>query len=86
MGFDGTDVSAWEKEFKENINPIVLLVTSPPVQNKSIGSILDYDDPIMPSEWLEEFEKMEPAERQFILDELSAKPELWDTDEGVIYI
>jgi hypothetical protein len=29
---------------------------------------------------------MEPAERQFILDELSANPELWNQDEGVICI
>lgn len=86
MGFDGTDFSAWEKEFKENINPIALSVTSLPIQNKSIGSILDYDDPILPLDWLEEFEKMEPAERQFILDELSANPELWNQDEGVICI
>jgi hypothetical protein len=80
MGFKGTDFSAWEKEFKENINPITLSATSQQNQNKSICSILDYDDPILPLEWLDEFEKMEPAERQFILDELAARPQLWNDE------
>jgi hypothetical protein len=88
MRFDGTDFSAWEKEFKENITPIVF--TTALDKQKQLPtiqpSICEFDEPILPTEWLDEFAQMSPAEKQFILDELAAKPELWNTDEGVIYI
>ena len=29
---------------------------------------------------------MEPAERQFILDELADKPELWDEEQEVMFL
>ncbi len=33
--------------------------------------------------WREEFEDMEPAERQYVLDELAGRPDLWDESEVV---
>ena len=32
-------------------------------------------------DFLDEFERMEPEERQFVLDELAETPELWDEQE-----
>jgi hypothetical protein len=74
--FKGTDFSAWDREFKENINPTVLAT----LNTQSQYDIFDYDEPVLPTDWLEEFEKMEPAERQFILDELAARPQLWNDE------
>ena len=34
----------------------------------------------------DELEKMEPAERQSILDELAERPDLWDENEEVMYL
>ena len=35
----------------------------------------------LPYDFIEEFERMEPEERQFVLDELAEKPELWNEEE-----
>ena len=35
----------------------------------------------VPDDWLEELEAMDPAERRLILDELAARPDLWDEEE-----
>jgi len=45
----------------------------------------DWDDDKVRSV-LDEFEKMEPAERQFILDELGERPDLWDEEGEVMYL
>ncbi|OHB53667.1 MAG: hypothetical protein A2Y10_13065 [Planctomycetes bacterium GWF2_41_51] len=86
--FNGTEVAFWEKEFKENIQPIVFnsIIDKKKESSTIQPSICEFDEPILPTEWLEEFERMEPAERQFIIDELSVRPELWNQDEGVMYI
>jgi len=39
----------------------------------------------LPCDFITELEKMEPAERQFILDELAERPDLWDEEE-VMYL
>ena len=31
----------------------------------------------LPDNWLEELEAMEPAERQLVMNELAARPDLW---------
>lgn len=85
--FKGTEIEVWDKEYKDNINPMAFTIYNdkkdcPAVQQ----NISEFDEPILPMEWLDEFAQMSPAEKQFILDELAAKPELWNTDEGVMYI
>ena len=85
--FNGTEIDQWDKEFQDNINPMVFTISNDKKDCPAVQPIIpDYNDPILPTEWLEEFERMEPAERQFILDELSGRPELWNTDEGVMCI
>jgi proteasome lid subunit RPN8/RPN11 len=74
--FGATDKQAWDAEYEANIK-----VESPPIctaqsafksDRESVGGCgLRYD-------FLHEFENMEPAERQLILDELAERPDLWD--------
>jgi hypothetical protein len=40
----------------------------------------------LPYDFIEEFESMKPGERQFILDELADRPELWDEESDVMLI
>ena len=44
----------------------------------------DLDSYALPYDFLDEFEQMEPQERQFILDELADRPELWDPESEVM--
>ena len=37
----------------------------------------------VPDDWLDQLEAMEPAERQAILDELAARPDLWEESEVI---
>ncbi|MHC4538472.1 MAG: MPN domain-containing protein [Planctomycetota bacterium] len=46
----------------------------------------DLDSYCLPYDFLDEFERMELAERQFILDELAARPELWDPESEVMLL
>ena len=40
----------------------------------------------LPYDLLSEFEKMEPVQRQVILDELAERPELWDRESEVAFL
>ena len=46
----------------------------------------DLDDYALPYDFINEFEQMEPEERQFVLDELADRPELWDEESEVMVI
>ncbi|HAU36484.1 MAG TPA: hypothetical protein DCX07_02050, partial [Phycisphaerales bacterium] len=75
----------WEAEYQTHVIPGAL----------SWGDDLPYDESgrfgactrealashSVPDDWLAELEAMEPAERQLILDELAARPDLWDEQE-----
>jgi hypothetical protein len=51
---------------------------------EDVAAANDLTDCAVPYDILDEFEKMEPAERQFVLDELAARPELWDEETEVM--
>lgn len=86
--FVASDVAAWEAEYRANINPELSF-------GKEFGFSSQLDDPFdrlygplakepsgcFPEDWLEALEEMEPAERQHILDELAARPDLWGQQE-----
>ncbi|MGA2916612.1 MAG: hypothetical protein ABSE89_11360 [Sedimentisphaerales bacterium] len=78
--FRQIDLAGWYNEFKENINQVMLVTSNLAKQ----PGICDFDESILPAEWLDEFARMTPAEKQFILDELAAKPELWNDESEVI--
>ena len=53
---------------------------------ESIAANYDLSDFALPYDFLEEFEQMELQERQFILDELADRPELWDEESEVMLL
>jgi hypothetical protein len=79
--FGPSDHEAWEAEYQANIKAESLF--------KSFGSQVDLglDEDVssysVPNDWLEEFEDMEPAERQYVLDELAGRPDLWEESEVI---
>ena len=79
--FGPSDHELWDAEYAANIKAVDW-VTNRSTEEKTLtrNELSGY---ALPYDFLDEFEKMEPAERQFILDELSERPELWD-EEGVM--
>ena len=79
--FGPSDHDAWETEYQANIKPESLF--------KSFGSQVnlgleeDVSSDSVPNDWFEEFEDMEPAERQYVLDELAGRPDLWEESEVI---
>ncbi len=81
QSFGPSDHVAWETEYQANIKAESLF--------KSFGSQVDLgleedaSSYSVPNDWLEEFETMEPAERQYVLDELAGRPDLWEESEVI---
>lgn len=82
--FGRTDRQAWDGEYAANVKGVDWLTTrsaqeTSPARNELSGFALPYD-------FIDEFDKMEPAERQFVLDELADRPELWNEEEEVMFL
>jgi proteasome lid subunit RPN8/RPN11 len=77
--FDSSDHGIWDTEYAANVKAIEWL----PGRSNAEPNSSDHDlsDYALPYDFIDEFESMEPEERQFILDELSERPELWDEKE-----
>jgi len=79
--FGASDRELWDAEFAANIKAVEWVTKSSAeekrlTRNELCGYALPYD-------FLDGFEKMEPEERQFVLDELAERPELWN-EQGVM--
>lgn len=78
--FGPSEAEAWQAEFDRNIKGS---------RRASGPDDLFGSDPealancVCPDEWIEELEAMEPDERELILAELSARPDLWNDCEVV---
>ena len=80
--FGPSNQQAWDAEYKANIKA----TTWPFYSSEDIKTVIKDDlSSYVPSDFINELEKMEPEERQFILDELADRPELWDESE-VMYL
>ena len=80
--FSSSDHQAWDAEYQANIKAVTWQMSLPNLQKPTVGSPEQaIRDISIPNEWLEEFEAMEPAERQYVLDELVCRPDLWDESE-----
>ena len=79
--FGPSDHGLWDAEYATNIKAVEW-PNKHPVEETTLtrNELCDY---ALPYDFLDELEKMEPAERQFVLDELSERPDLWD-EEGVM--
>jgi len=81
--FGPSDHELWDTEYAANIKAAEWLSTRTANNEKSVKH--DLTGYALPYDFIEEFERMEPEERQFILDELADRPELWD-EEGVMIL
>ncbi|MHC4356849.1 MAG: MPN domain-containing protein [Planctomycetota bacterium] len=80
--FGPSDRELWDAEYAANVKAIEWLPGRANVEPNS--SDHDLSDYALPYDFIDEFESMEPEERQFILDELAQRPELWDEEEVMI--
>jgi proteasome lid subunit RPN8/RPN11 len=71
----------WDAEYSANVRATEWIDDQ--IALESIAAEHGLSNYALPSDFLEEFERMEPQERQFILDELADRPDLWD-EKGVM--
>ena len=79
LDFGSSDHDMWDTEYATNIN--VMDWPDDPTGQERRATHRDLSSYALPYDFLDEFERMEPAERQFILDELADRPDLWDEEE-----
>jgi len=79
--FGSSDHELWDTEYVANVKAIEWLTERSNTVPDSGGH--DLSDYALPYDFLDEFEQMEPEERQFILDELADRTDLWD-EKGVM--
>jgi len=79
--FGSSDHELWDTEYVANVKAIEWFTERSNTVPDSGGH--DLSDYALPYDFLDDFEKMESAERQFILDELADRPDLWD-EKGVM--
>ena len=82
--FGPSNHELWDAEYAANIKAMEW-PPSRPGRTEQAGRTTDHDlsSYALPYDFLDEFQQMEPAERQFILDELADRPDLWD-EKGVM--
>ena len=77
--FGASEQEAWEAEYQAEISTGAERAGLS--QYAEIGYEAAFGDYSVPDDWLGELEAMEPAERQYILDELAGRPDLWEEGE-----
>ena len=77
--FRASNQELWDTEYTANIKATEWLSNQTSKRDNSGNR--DLSEYALPYDFLEEFERMEPEERQFILDELAERPELWNEEE-----
>jgi proteasome lid subunit RPN8/RPN11 len=80
--FEASNQELWDTEYKANVKAAEWLSSQTRKHEKSADH--DLTGYALPYDFIEEFERMEPEERQFILDELAERPELWNEEEVMI--
>ena len=80
--FGGSDHEGWDAEYKANVQATEWLTTMD-LPKQQDGAMTD---PVVPCDFLDEFGKLDPAQRQILLDELADRPELWDKESEVVYL
>lgn len=83
--FGSTEMEKWNAEYKANVTIDNWLNTTGG-NNKQTSDNIDLDSYALPYDFIEELEEMNPVERQIVLDELAARPDLWDEESEVMYI
>lgn len=84
QNFGPSNQELWDVEYASNVKASEWLSSRTRKDDDSTKH--DLSSYALPYDFVNEFEKMEPAERQFILDELAEKPELWNEESEVMYL
>lgn len=82
--FGPSNQELWDAEYAANIAAVEWLREQPSNKEEAVGNELSRY--ALPCDFINEFEQMEPAERQFILDELAESPELWEEESEVMFL
>jgi len=81
--FGSSDKEAWDAEYAANIE--VENFTTIFGSNNQVDDD-DFKDLALPYDFIDEFDQMEPCERQFVLNELAARPESYDDYQEGMYL
>jgi proteasome lid subunit RPN8/RPN11 len=82
--FGSSDQQAWDSEYKTNVKATLSLFDFNGNDPVTIQS--NKDKCIVPYDFLSEFEKLEPVQRQLIFDELADRPDLWGDESEVMFL
>ena len=82
--FGPSEKEKWDAEYQANITVDDWM--SDFGDGEKTTSCIDLDSFALPYDFLDDFEAMTPAERQYVLDELATRPELWNEESEVMYI
>lgn len=82
--FGPSNHELWNAEYAANIEAFEWL--SDEMDKEKSTDSLDLSSYALPYGFLDEFERMEPQERQFLLNELTDRPELWDEESEVAFL
>jgi len=79
--FGASNQELWDTEYTADVNAAEWSsIRTRKQENSAEHDLTGY---ALPYDFIEEFERMEPEERQFILDELAERPELWNEEEVI---
>ena len=81
--FGPSNQEAWDAEYKANIR-ITEWLNNFGARDETAACSSDLSDYALPYDFINELEEMDPVERQFVLDELAERPELWDDEEVMV--
>jgi hypothetical protein len=82
--FGPTDYETWEAEYTAKVTALDWLNSVP--ANEAQRNKSEERTCALPYDFLSEFEHMDPAQRQLILDELAERPELWTEESEVMLL
>ena len=82
--FGPSNRELWDVEYTANVEPVEWPRRLPCDEEKTVANELS--GCALPYDFIDEFEQMEPEERQFVLDELAERPELWEEEAEVMYL
>ena len=84
--FGPSNRQLWDVEYEANIKASTWFSEFGSNNDEKMPVKNDISSCTLPYNFIDELEKMEPAERQSILDELAERPDLWDENEEVMYL
>jgi len=86
VAFEGTDHEAWDAEYAANVQAVSGLTGL--VDDRvdvAEGNFCDYGLPYGYG-FMDDFQDLDPEERQMVLDELACQPDLWDQESEVMLL